>query len=47
MIKEAEMMDVEIAEDSRLKAVSWIAAFIAGAVFWMLVYKLISCTLLA
>lgn len=47
MIKEVEMMDVDIAEDSRLKVVSWIAAFVAGVVFWLLVYKLISCTFLA
>ena len=43
MIKELDMTDGEIAEDSRLKMVSWTTAFVAGAVFWLLVYKLLQC----
>ena len=42
-----EILDGDFPGDTRLKVVSWTVAFIAGAVFWLLVYKLIECTLLA
>jgi len=47
MNSDIKMMDGDFPSDTRLKIISWTAAFLAGAVFWLLVFKLISCTLLA
>lgn len=47
MNNDIRMMGGDFPTDTRLKIISWTTAFIAGEVFWLLVFKLISCTLLA